>query len=86
MGRDWKAKCASCGLTFMASELRKNWKGFYVCEEDFEPRHPSYDLRAKVDKVAVPWTQDPPDRYVDPLDNYALNGVRAIFAPKEKDE
>ena len=44
--------------------MRMNWKGFYVCDEDFEYRHPSDFLKARVEKTTVPFVRpdvDTPD-------------------------
>lgn len=54
---DWNAVCDFCGFKFKASELKLDWRGFRVCEEDFELRHPLDFLRAKPDKIKVPWTR-----------------------------
>lgn len=32
--------CMVCGFKYKASEMRKRWDGVYVCETDWEPRHP----------------------------------------------
>jgi hypothetical protein len=58
---DWNAICDRCGFKFKASELKRDWQGFMVCPEDFETRHPLDFLRAKREKIRVPWTRiDPP--------------------------
>lgn len=54
---DWNAICDRCGFKFKASELRLEWTGLRVCEDDFELRHPQDFLRAKVDKINVPWVR-----------------------------
>ncbi len=57
---DWNAICQSCGRKFKASQLHKRWDGLYVCEEDFEYRHPQDFLRSRADKIAPPWTSPRP--------------------------
>lgn len=54
---DWNAICDRCGFKFKASELKLEWTGLRVCEKDFELRHPQDFLRARVDKISVPWTR-----------------------------
>jgi hypothetical protein len=54
---DWNAICDRCGFKFKASELREEWTGLRVCEKDFELRHPLDFLRAKTDKISVPWVR-----------------------------
>lgn len=44
---DWLALCESCQFEKYASELRKRWDGFMVCEECWEPRHPLDFLKVK---------------------------------------
>lgn len=58
---------------FFASELRRTWDGFYVCEECWEPRHPQDFVRGVPDNPSVPWTRpdDSPDdgiTFVDDTD------------------
>lgn len=59
---DWNAICDRCGFKFKASELKLEWTGLRVCEHDFELRHPQDFLRARVDKINVPWVRkEPPE-------------------------
>lgn len=37
---DWNAICPVCGFKYKASELKQRWDGVYVCQQDWEPRHP----------------------------------------------
>ena len=63
---DWSAICDVCGFKFKASEMRKTWKGLYVCHDDYEPRQPQDFLRARTDKQSVPWARpEPEDAFVD---------------------
>ncbi len=62
---DYNASCFECGRKFKASELKKHWKGYYVCPEHWEPRHPQDFVRGIADVQAVPWAQPlPADVYV----------------------
>ena len=54
---DWNAICDSCGFKFKASQLRKRWDEFMVCENDWETRHPQELIRAPIEKVGVEWTR-----------------------------
>lgn len=49
--------CDRCGFKFKSSELRKEWQGFMVCSECWEPRHPQELIRAIADKPAPPWSR-----------------------------
>lgn len=64
MGRaDWykhgdhNAICDICGFKYKASELKRTWEGYYVCERDFEHRHPQDFVRGKKDDQSVPWSR-----------------------------
>lgn len=54
---DYNAICDICGFRFKASQLKKNWKNEYVCEADFELRHPQEFIRVRPEKIAVPWSR-----------------------------
>lgn len=55
---DWNAICDVCGFKMKASELKDRWDGLKVCEEDWEPRHPSDLYRAPTTPESiVPWTR-----------------------------
>lgn len=54
---DWNAICDICGFKFKASQLKKNWKGEMVCEQDWETRHPQELLRVPKDDPSVPWAR-----------------------------
>ena len=57
---DWNAVCYECGRKRKASEMRKSWKGYYVCPEHWEVRQPQDFVRAVPDVQAAPWTQPVP--------------------------
>ena len=57
--------CDYCGRRYPYQQLKKNWKGFKVCPEDYEPKEPQLDpLKAKADPIAL--RQPRPDR-VEPV-------------------
>lgn len=37
---DHNAACFECGRKKKASTLKKHWKGYYVCPDHWESRHP----------------------------------------------
>ena len=57
--------CDYCGQRYQYTVLRKNWRGFMVCPDDYEPKEPQLDpLRYTGDAIAL---QDPrPDR-IEPV-------------------
>lgn len=64
---DHLAICDSCGLRFYGSELRKNYRGFMVCKDDYETRHPQESIKVKKERIKVdnprPQTAD---RFLEP--------------------
>lgn len=44
---DWLAVCDVCKFEYFASELKRRWDGFLVCEKDWEPRHPLDFIKVK---------------------------------------
>lgn len=54
---DWNALCWECGRKRKGSELKRNWKGYYVCPEHWEPRHPQDFVRGVPDNQSPPYTQ-----------------------------
>lgn len=57
---DWNACCMECGRKFKASQLVRHWKGYYVCKEHWEERHPQDFVRGTSDNQTVPFVQDLP--------------------------
>lgn len=46
--------CDICGQRYRYLDLRKNWKGFMVCPEDYEPKSPQIgQLKFKGDAIAL---------------------------------
>lgn len=61
---DFNAVCYQCGFKRKASEMEKNWQGYYVCPEHNEPRQTQDFVRAIPDDQTTPWAQpDPPTIY-----------------------
>lgn len=72
---DWKATCDICGFDFHASDLRKNWRGLYVCKKDFEPREELDFLRGVPDNPNVPWTRPDTTAAIDkPISPWNISG------------
>ena len=65
-GNHWGI-CDRCGFAYRASELKKTWDGLFVCEEDWEPRHPQDFVRGRADKITPsgPIRPDPEETFVD---------------------
>lgn len=73
---DWNAACYRCGRKRKASEMKKQWQGYYVCPEHWEPRHPQEFAKGVTEQPAAPWVQNRPEwvpRYVcDPVTMTAI--------------
>lgn len=60
--------CDYCGQRYPYNVLRKNWRGFKVCPDDYEPKEPQLEpLRFVADAVSL--EQPRPDR-VEPMQVY----------------
>jgi hypothetical protein len=57
---DWNVVCYQCGFKRKASQMEKNWQGYYVCPEHNEPRQTQDFVRAMPDNQTVPWSQPMP--------------------------
>lgn len=62
---DYNAACHECGRKRKSSQLRKHWRGYYVCPEHWEPRHPQ-DFAGPAPAESRPaWTQPQSDTFVE---------------------
>lgn len=59
---DFYRICDRTGLKVWASETRRTWDGLIVAKDQWEPKHPQENVRAKADRQAVP---DPRPRAAD---------------------
>ncbi len=57
----WKMCCDVCGFEYYNDQLKQRWDGPYVCEKDFEGRHPQEFGRTINDKQAVPYSRSEPE-------------------------
>ena len=63
---DWWVTCDVCSRKTKASETRRRWDGYQVCKEDWETRQSLDFIRARIDKISVPFVRSiPPDIFVD---------------------
>jgi len=62
----WNAICDICGFKYKSGQLKKNWRGLWVCEKDWEARNPQDFIKVREERIAPPWTRPrPPTEYVD---------------------
>lgn len=71
---DWWVICDICGKKVKASDSKHRWDGYVVCKDDYENRHPQDFIRAKMDRIQVPFTRPRPTDTFAP----ACNGTTAI--------
>jgi hypothetical protein len=46
--------CDYCGQRYKLNTLKKNWRGFKVCPDDYEPKEPQLEpLRYRGDAIAL---------------------------------
>lgn len=46
-GKGYKFACHRCGFWFPSTEIKREWTGLYVCEKDWESRHPQTLIKIK---------------------------------------
>lgn len=58
---DYNITCDVCSKKIKAGQALKRWDGFIVCGNTcWEPRHPQDFVRARQDKITVPFTRPIP--------------------------
>jgi len=75
----WNLICDSCGKKIKTGKAKKRWDGLVVCPEDYEQRHSQDFVRARQDKITVPFTRPrPQDIFVDVVYACTTDGKTAI--------
>ena len=54
---EWNLACDVCSKKIKAHEAHHRWDGLLVCKDDFEQRHPQDFVRARQDKITVPFSR-----------------------------
>ena len=57
---EWNLICDVCSKKIKAHDAKTRWDGLVVCPDDFEHRHPQDYVKAKIDKITVPFTRPRP--------------------------
>lgn len=57
---EWNVICDSCGKKIKAEDAKQRWDGLIVCPADFEMRQPQDFVKARADKITVPFTRPIP--------------------------
>lgn len=81
--------CDYCGQRYKLNDLQKNWLGFKVCPQDYEPKEPQLDpLKYKGDAIALfeprPDQPEAMDVYVGIIGDMAFESVGMQPAPVGK--
>ena len=42
--------CDQCGFQFLLNDLKKEWTGFKVCQECYEPKHPQLEPKRGINE------------------------------------
>ena len=62
------------GRKIRSDKAVKNWEGLITSEEDFDPKHPQLNVRARPDKMSVtPTRVRPDDKFVTSVNPNSLN-------------
>ena len=70
---EWLVYCDVCKRTYLASQVRKRWDGFIVCDDDYETRHEGDKPTPHVhDNQQPPFTRPRP-QYTE-LDEVTIDG------------
>ena len=72
---EFNVTCDVCSKKIKAHEAKQRWDGFIVCPDDYESRHPQDFVRARNDKISVPFVRPiPPETFVFVCTLYTLQG------------
>jgi hypothetical protein len=64
---EWNVYCMVCNRKIKAGIALKRWDGLIVCPDDYENRHPMDFLRARQERISVPFTSDTSfDEFIGP--------------------
>ena len=82
---EFNLTCDRCSKKIKAHQAKHEWTGFIVCGDCYETRHPQDFVRARQDKISVPFTRPRPVDvftnilYPPPDGNYCTaTGTQAI--------
>ncbi len=58
---EFNLTCDRCSKKIKAHQAKHEWTGFIVCGDCYETRHPQAFVKAKVDKITVPFQRPIPE-------------------------
>lgn len=53
---EWNIRCMVCDRKIKSGSILKRWDGLLVCPDDYENRHPMDFLRAREERISVPFS------------------------------
>lgn len=76
---DFNLICDVCCKKIKASESKLRWDGLRVCKADYEERQPQDFVKARADKITVPFTRPrPTDEFVFSCDLFTSTGIAGV--------
>lgn len=57
---EFNLTCDRCSKKIKAHQAKHEWTGFIVCGDCYETRHPQDFVKAKTDKITVPFQRPVP--------------------------
>ena len=57
---EFNLTCDVCSKKIKAHEAKHRWDGLIVCKDDWEPRHEQDFVKAKTDKITIPFQRPIP--------------------------
>jgi ribosome-binding protein aMBF1 (putative translation factor) len=57
---EFNLTCDRCSKKIKAHQAKHEWTGFIVCGDCYETRHPQDFVKAKTDRITVPFTRPIP--------------------------
>lgn len=72
----WNVICPVCGFQYKSDQMKLRWDGQWVCESDWETKHPQELVRLLSKEKSVPFAFPPGDEpNVGPNYQYPLEPV-----------
>lgn len=64
---DYNVACFECGRKFKSSMMKVHWRGYLVCPQHWESRHPQDFASGAPEKATPPLTQLQYDNFIAPF-------------------
>lgn len=70
--------CDQCGFQYLLNDLKKEWTGFKVCQECYEPKHPQLEPKRGINEP-IALLQPRPDGIQTVLVSLEYGGDTTFF-------